>query len=343
MNKKPLTISVLIPSYNEEKSIAACIDSCLNQSRPVDEIIIIDDGSTDTTPEILSSYGAKITNIRLKKNTGNKSIAQEIGLSYVKTDVFIATDADTILDRDFVKFVEEDFNSDSKIVAVAGYIRSLKHNWLTACRELDYVIGQDFHKVAQEYIGSLLVIPGCAGAFKAQVFKEHITFDHDTLTEDLDFTYKFNKKELKIYFDKRAIVHTQDPATIGVYAKQMRRWYAGGWQNLKKHINILERPASALEISMTYIESFMFAFMLFVVPLISFPVFLKMLALVLAYVVSIGLYASIRRRRIDLLLYSPTYLIVALINSYIFLSEFVRELILNKKNLIWYNPERRAN
>ena len=87
-------ISVLIPAYNEEKSIGKCVESCLNQTRNPDEIIVVNDGSTDNTLQILKSFGNQIKIIDLEKNTGNKSKAQEIGLNYVHTDIFITTDAD---------------------------------------------------------------------------------------------------------------------------------------------------------------------------------------------------------------------------------------------------------
>ena len=80
------TVSVLIPAYNEEKGVRKTINSCLSQTRKPDEIIVINDGSTDDTLKILKSFGKKIKIINLKKNTGNKSKAQEIGVKKIKTD-----------------------------------------------------------------------------------------------------------------------------------------------------------------------------------------------------------------------------------------------------------------
>jgi cellulose synthase/poly-beta-1,6-N-acetylglucosamine synthase-like glycosyltransferase len=54
-------------------------------------------------------------------------------------------DGDTILDKDFVKYIEPHFE-DKKTVAVAGYVTSIKNNWLTACREIDYTFGQNIHR-----------------------------------------------------------------------------------------------------------------------------------------------------------------------------------------------------
>ena len=97
-----MKISILIPCHNEEKSIEACVLSCLNQSRPADEIIVVNDGSTDASGEILRKFGEAITVIDIPVATGNKSHAQERRLQDITGDVFIATDGDTILHPDFI-------------------------------------------------------------------------------------------------------------------------------------------------------------------------------------------------------------------------------------------------
>ena len=165
-----MRISILIPCHNEEKSIAKCVDSCLRQTRKADQILVVNDGSTDTSAQILSSYGDRIEVITIPIATGNKSRAQEKGLQYVTGDVFVATDGDTVLSRNFLNSIEKDF-SDSSVVAVGGYVKSLKYNWLTACRALDYAVGQNIDKLAQDYVNYMLVIPGAAGAFRTDIFK----------------------------------------------------------------------------------------------------------------------------------------------------------------------------
>ena len=204
-----MKITILIPCHNEEKSIAKCVDSCLNQTRSADQIFVINDGSNDGSDKILTRYGDKIEVLTIPFATGNKSRAQEKGLQHVTGDILVTTDGDTILDKDFLKHIEKDF-LDPNVKAVGGYVKSIKYNWLTACRALDYAVGQNIDKVAQDYIDYMFVIPGAAGAFRTEVFKT-LGFDHDTLTEDLDFTYKLHKFGHKIKYDKKAICYTTDP------------------------------------------------------------------------------------------------------------------------------------
>ena len=336
-------VTILIPCHNEELGIRATVESCLNQTRKPRQILVINDGSTDMSGKILDEFGDKIDVIHILSATGNKSYAQEVGLAYVKGSVFFATDGDTILDEKVVEEVEKTFASDPLIVAIGGYVKSLKYNWLTACRELDYIIGQNLHKVAQSYIDAVFVIPGCAGAFRTAVFKEHIKFDHDTLTEDLDFTYKLHKNYFKIHYNKNVIAYTQDPATLPEYINQMRRWYGGGWQNLRKHYMVIGKPNNALQLSLTYIEGLVFSLALFIFPIINIKFFQFFLIPYLIFLVIIGIYASILRKRIDLLLYAPTYLVLVFVNAWVFLEQFWKEIVLRRTNLTWFHPERRSN
>lgn len=336
-----MKISILIPCHNEEKSIAQCVLSCLNQSRPADEIIVVNDGSTDKSLEILRGFGNKIVLVAIPVATGNKSHAQEIGLSYVTGDIFIATDGDTILDKDFVKYVEEDFTKHPELTALGGYVRSVKHNWITACRAFEYSVGQNLHKLAQHHLGFLFVIPGAAGVFKTADFKKNISFEHDTLTEDLDFTYRLHKLDLKLYYDRRLVVFTQDPATLHSYINQMRRWFGGGWQCLMKHRKLAtSQPKVALELSIMYVEGIMFSSLLFLLPLLSISFYKYFVLSYLTLAMIFATFAAIKERRIGLLFVPFPYTILVVINAYVFLEQMFKEVILGRKNLSWFHPER---
>lgn len=327
-------ISILIPCLNEEKSIRKCVESCLNQTRKADEIIVVNDGSTDKSLAILKTFSDQIKIINLPIRSGSKSYAQEAGLKHVTGDIFICTDADTILDEKFIEKIETDFK-DQDLAAVCGYVKSLKYNWLTACREIDYAVTQNFHKLAQSYINFLLVIPGCAAAFKTEVFKKRVSFDHDTVTEDLDFTYKLNQQNLKIKYNKQAIAYTQDPTDLKSYINQMTRWYSGGWQNLSKHLRIIAKPASALELTLVYVEGLAFALLLFLLPLLSIKYFIQFILFYLLISLLLSTYAAFVNKRKDLVLYSPLYLFIVFINAWIFIKEFFILFVLKRKSLIW--------
>jgi len=339
--KPKLKISLLVPCYNEEKSIEASIHSCLKQTRPFDELIYIDDSSKDNTPQILARYEGSIKHVTTPKNTGNKSSAQEYGLAFVTGDIVVTTDGDTLLDSHFAEEIEKSFNNNSDVVAVAGYVRSLSYNWLTLCRAFEYAIGQNIHKMAQHHMDYIFVMPGAASAFRTEVFKKHITFDHDTITEDLDFTYKLHRKKFKIIYNPLAISWTQDPATLSGYINQVRRWFGGGWQNLLKHYSIIPTtPMRAFEISLIYAEGLIFSTLLFIIPLLNW--WLASWVLLSYFVVTslFAVWAAWKERRPGLLFVPIPYMFLLYINAYIYLEQFVKEVILRRKNLMWFKPDR---
>ncbi len=329
-----MKISLLVPAYNEEKTIRQCLLSYLNQSRPFDQIVVVDDCSTDKTPNILAEFADRIKVVRTPKQSGNKSRAQEFGLQFIDGDIFVMTDADTILDRDFVKNILPYF-SNPRVAAVAGYVKSLPYNTLTACREIDYFVGQKLHKRAAVSLHSVYIIPGCAAAFRTDVFKSNIKFSHDTLTEDLDFTYTLYKLGFAIRFADKAISFTQDPPNLPSYIRQMKRWYTGGWQNLFKHLSIFTTPASALELSLLYLENLSLALLLFVLPIVNLSWFLSFILIDFLVAVALGAYVAWQEKRRDILFAAPVYLFISLLNLFLFLSTFVKVVSQRNKQISW--------
>ncbi|MEN9582345.1 MAG: hypothetical protein RL641_299 [Candidatus Parcubacteria bacterium] len=336
-----MKISVVIPCHNEEKSIHACVASCLAQSRPFDQILVINDGSTDASGEILASFGKKIEVITIPQATGNKSRAQERAVPHITGDIFVATDGDTILHPKFAQAMEKTFAEDASVVAVSGMVKSIRYNWLTACRAFEYVISHHLHKLAQSYINFIFVISGAAGAFRTDVFRKYLAFDHDTLTEDLDITYKLHSHGLKIAYNREAISYTQDPVRISQYINQMRRWYGGGWQSLKKHFPVvISKPNRAFELSLLYIEGLVFSFLLFVLPFVNLYFTLFFWLGNIAFNMIFAAYAAYKENRYDMFYVPFVYPLFLYLNAFIFIEQAFKEVILGRKNMVWFHPER---
>jgi glycosyltransferase involved in cell wall biosynthesis len=108
-------ISVVIPAYNEEKYIKACLDSLMRQEEMPGEIILIDNNSTDKTVKIAKDYPVRIV---VEKDQGMIP-ARNRGFNEAKYDIIAQTDADTILPPDWIKKIKKAFK-DRKLVAVSG-------------------------------------------------------------------------------------------------------------------------------------------------------------------------------------------------------------------------------
>lgn len=93
-----MTVSIIVPVYNTEKYLGTCIESCLSQTYTDLEIILIDDGSTDSSPQVLSAYACRDSRIRIisKKNEG-VAVARQVALQYATGKWVFFLDSDDYL------------------------------------------------------------------------------------------------------------------------------------------------------------------------------------------------------------------------------------------------------
>ena len=109
-------ISVIIPVYNVEKYLYRCVDSVLGQTYYNIEVILIDDGSTDSSPEICDEYQKRDKRVKVihKKNSGAAS-SRNIGLSSAKGDYIAFIDSDDYIELDMYENmmkINEEYNCD---------------------------------------------------------------------------------------------------------------------------------------------------------------------------------------------------------------------------------------
>ncbi|CAN5171761.1 C50 carotenoid glucosyltransferase CrtX [soil metagenome] len=110
-----MKVSIVIPVYNEEKFIAACLDSLITQEVPADEIIVVDNNSTDGTLDILKKYPIII----LEEKKPGTIAARNCGFNKAQYDIIARTDADSILPPDWIKHIKR-VMGDKTVAAVTG-------------------------------------------------------------------------------------------------------------------------------------------------------------------------------------------------------------------------------
>lgn len=120
MPRNNLTVSVVIPVYNEESKIAACLDAVCKQQQKAKEIILVDNNCNDRTIAIARNYPVKI----IKEPRQGLIFARNRGLNKATGDILARIDADTILPPDWIKKVVRYFNDHPEIDGVSGYGRS---------------------------------------------------------------------------------------------------------------------------------------------------------------------------------------------------------------------------
>lgn len=233
-------LSILVPTYNEEKVIRRTLDSIIAANYPNKEIILIDDGSTDHTLDIAYTYKNQIK--ILHKKNGGKATALNYGLTFAKGDIVVIVDADTIIEKNSLKHIVKNFE-DENVGAVAGNIKiSNKVNWITWCQALEYLSGIQIMRRGLDYFDAITIVPGALGAFRKDVLVNVGSYNRDTLVEDFDATIKILKSGSIIKANNDAIVYTQAPETLRDFYKQRKRWYRGNLQVLRRHSNALINP-----------------------------------------------------------------------------------------------------
>lgn len=111
-----MRISVVIPAFNEEKRIAACLRTVYNQTVAPFEVIVVDNNSTDDTAKIAKEMGATVI---IEKNQG-VTFARNTGFNLIQGDVIARTDADTIVPTTWIEQISHHFENDKQLDALSG-------------------------------------------------------------------------------------------------------------------------------------------------------------------------------------------------------------------------------
>jgi cellulose synthase/poly-beta-1,6-N-acetylglucosamine synthase-like glycosyltransferase/peptidoglycan/xylan/chitin deacetylase (PgdA/CDA1 family) len=238
-----VAVSVLIPAFNEAKVIAASVEGILESSHAKLEVIVIDDGSTDSTSDVVRRrFGSDPRVTLITVRNGGKARAVNMGLACSHGDVVVALDADTHFEPDTIARLVRWF-SDEKIGAVAGNAKvGNRINLLTRWQALEYITAQNLERRALGALDCITVVPGAVGAWRKSALVKLGGFPTDTLAEDQDLTIAIQKAGYRAIFDADAVAWTEAPDTVAGLAKQRFRWSFGTLQCLWKHADITLRP-----------------------------------------------------------------------------------------------------
>ncbi len=238
-------VSVIVPAYNEKEGIAAAVRSLAGGDHPGGiEVIVVDDGSTDGTPEIVEALG--LPNVRVvRKPNGGKPSALNTGVALARYDLIVMVDGDTVFERDSVRRLVQPF-ADPQVGAVAGNVKVGNRNSLIAkWQHIEYVIGFNLDRRLYETLRCMSTVPGAIGAFRRQALAYAGGMTDDTLAEDTDITMALGRAGWKVVYEETARAWTEAPTTLGQLWKQRYRWSYGTMQAMWKHRrSLLDRGAS---------------------------------------------------------------------------------------------------
>jgi poly-beta-1,6 N-acetyl-D-glucosamine synthase len=226
-------ISIIVPAYNEAKTIRSCVQSLQTLNYPNYDVTVVDDGSNDNTFEEASQcIGVKI----IRQENQGKPSALNNGIRASTGEIIVTVDADTTIDKDALRKIAERFASNERLGAVAGNVKvKPEPKIMNAIQSAEYATGINLIRKGQSVLGCVMIVPGPIAALKKEAVEKVGYFSDDTFAEDFDITVKILKSGYRVEYEERSLAYTDAPKSTEDLIKQRRRWYRGMIQVLDKH------------------------------------------------------------------------------------------------------------
>jgi biofilm PGA synthesis N-glycosyltransferase PgaC len=238
-------ITILVAAYNEASTIAETLQSINRQHYPgAFEVMVIDDGSTDTTANIVAAMRLPwLTLMRQPRNAG-KSAALNRGLAAARHHLIVTLDADSVLYGDALKSLVERFAADpltTRAVAGTMLVRNSRATWVTKMQEWDYFHGIAAIKRIQSLYQGTLVAQGAFSLYDRQTLRDVGGWD-DCVGEDIVLTWAILGAGWRIGHAEDAVCFTNVPERLPQFMQQRQRWARGMMESFRRHVHILVEP-----------------------------------------------------------------------------------------------------
>jgi cellulose synthase/poly-beta-1,6-N-acetylglucosamine synthase-like glycosyltransferase/peptidoglycan/xylan/chitin deacetylase (PgdA/CDA1 family) len=237
-------VSVVVPAYNEAANIAATVRSLVASDYPWVEVIVVDDGSTDGTADIVERLRLPGVRVVRQVNAG-KPAALNTGIAHARGDVLVLVDGDTVFEPDAVgRLVQPLYDPD--VGAVSGNTKvANRRGLLGRWQHLEYVIGFNLDRRMFDVLRCMPTVPGAIGAFRRAAVVDVGGVSSETLAEDTDFTMALIRAGWRIVYAPDAVAWTEAPASLKQLWRQRYRWCYGTMQAMWKHRRALVERGAA--------------------------------------------------------------------------------------------------
>ena len=226
-------VSVIVPAYNESAGIEAAVRSIAASTHPV-EVIVVDDGSSDGTADIVDALGLPGVTL-IRKENGGKPSALNAGLHAARHDLVVMVDGDTVFEPDTVRSLVQPF-TDPRVGAISGNTKVANRGGvLGAWQHIEYVVGFNLDRRLFDVAECMPTVPGAIGAFRREALLRVGGVSNDTLAEDTDLTMALCRDGWRVVYREDARAWTEVPASLGALWRQRYRWCYGTLQAMWKH------------------------------------------------------------------------------------------------------------
>lgn len=234
----PVTVSVIVPCYNEEDNAEETIRALAAQVYPAMEVIAVNDGSRDGTAAVLDRLAQELPRLRvvhLARNQG-KAMALRAGALVARGEVLVGIDGDAILHPHCVAWLAHRFAFRPRLGAVTGNPRIRNRSSLLGLLQVgEFSATIGLIKRAQRVDGRVFTVSGVVVAFRRAALHDVGWWTDDNLTEDVDVTWKLQRRRWTVHYEPNALAFILMPETVKGLWKQRVRWATGGGQTVLRY------------------------------------------------------------------------------------------------------------
>jgi len=231
------TVTIAIPAFNEEKTISKTLKSVLNLSYPKNkiEIIVVNDGSTDKTVEIVEKFSKKRKNIKLinQKNKG-KAAALNAALKIALGEFFACLDADSTIIKRSLTLMLPHFSQPKTASVISGLKVNNAKNIYEKLQRFEYILAILMRKLKAS-INTLAMTPGVLSIYRTKILKKVGKFDKKNMTEDFEIAMRLKYHGYDIKIEPKSFTYTNVPNTFSSFLRQRTRWFRGFIYNHLKY------------------------------------------------------------------------------------------------------------
>ncbi|HWH16490.1 MAG TPA: glycosyltransferase [Candidatus Paceibacterota bacterium] len=227
-------IAIIVPCWNEEDTIDGTVKSLLALDYPKDklQIILVNDGSTDNTKEVMDRYQGNPQITVIHKKNGGKHTAINAGIEVAKDAEFVGClDADSFVAPDALKEIIGSFDSPKVAAATPAMSVFQPKNILEQMQNAEYIIGIAARH-ALSAVNGIYVTPGPFSFYRRSVIEELGGFRHAHQAEDMEMALRIQRAGYEIENAPRARVYTKVPRSVPKLIKQRTRWTTGFLRNV---------------------------------------------------------------------------------------------------------------
>ena len=224
-------VSIMIPAHNEEYVIANTVENILAIDYPHFEIIVIDDRSSDNTPNVIKELEAKYDKvkalIRSYEAFPGKSAVLNDAMNLAKGDAILVFDAEATVEPDFLnKLIPNLEPADVGAVQARKVIRNKDYNFLTRCQNNEYTLDTHF-QTGRDAVKGAVELRGNGELIKREALEDIGGWNNYTITDDLDMSTRLHIKGWDIRFCPNACVYEEGIIYVFPLFRQRRRWLEG--------------------------------------------------------------------------------------------------------------------